>query len=252
MGRRVGVFFVASCGEKQNIPDPNTVRLDRRSPLMHPDLMAKDAPELTPDLLLHGYSIGIFPMAEHKDDPEVFWVDPKRRGILPLNGFHVSRSLARAMRNTPWRYALNANFDAVLAGCADRSDTWISREIAMAYSDLHKRGFAHSFELYDGHDLVGGVYGVALGAAFFGESMFSYRTNASKIALAGCVEHLARAGFKLFDTQFITPHLASLGGIEVSRATYHNALRAALDTPANIHKARIALPKDVVAQLRAL
>ena len=177
---------------------------------MHLWPMPKDAPSLTPDLLLQGYAMGIFPMAEHRDDPEVFWVDPKRRGILPLDGFHLSRSLGRQMRQTPWTFAINRDFAGVVDGCADREDTWISADIADAYLRLHEQGFAFSFEVYDGSDLVGGVYGVALGAAFFGESMFSRATNSSKMALAGCVDHLRRASFSLFDTQFITPHLTSL------------------------------------------
>ena len=150
--------------------------------------------ELTPELLLHGYSIGIFPMAEHRDDPEVFWVDPRRRGILPLDGCHVSRSLAKAMRRSDLQVRVNHDFDGVVAACADRSDTWINAEIARLYSALHKSGHAHSMELWDGPDLVGGVYGVTLGAAFFGESMFSRRTNASKMALAALVDRLNRAG----------------------------------------------------------
>lgn len=190
-------------------------------------------------------------MSEHRDDPDVFWVDPKRRGILPLHAFHVSRSLARTMRQTTLHYALDTDFEGVVKGCADRDDTWISQSITAAYLDLHQRGFAHSFELYDGPYLVGGVYGVSLGAAFFGESMFSRVTNASKIALAGCVDHLARSGFELFDTQFLTPHLASLGAIEISRAKYRAMLFSALEEPANIHSAQLASPPDVAQRLRA-
>ncbi len=214
--------------------------------------MPKDAQPLTPDLLLHAYSIGVFPMSEHRDDLEVFWVDPKRRGILPLNAFHMSRSLARAMRQTEYRLALNQNFAAVVSGCADREDTWISDGIAAAYLDLHERGFAHSFELYDDEQLVGGVYGVALGAAFFGESMFSRVTNASKMALAASIDHLSRAGFTLFDTQFITTHLSSLGAIEISRAKYRALLFDALERPANLTLTRVANPTDVAIRLRGL
>ncbi|MGC1497017.1 MAG: leucyl/phenylalanyl-tRNA--protein transferase [Sulfitobacter sp.] len=180
--------------------------------------------ELTPELLLHGYSIGIFPMAEHRDDPDIFWVDPRRRGVMPLDGFHLSRSLAKAMRKTSFTLSINRDFAGVVMGCADRVDTWINAEISQLYSALHHSGHAHSLEVWDGEVLAGGVYGVSLGSAFFGESMFSRRTNASKMALAALVDRLGRAGFTLFDTQFLTEHLASLGAIEISRAAYHSKL----------------------------
>ena len=183
--------------------------------------------ELTPEILLHGYAMGIFPMAEHRDDPEIFWVDPRRRGVMPLNGFHISRSLARAMRRTPFTTTINRDFAGVVAGCADRADTWINGEITTLYSALHRAGHAHSVEVWEVDALVGGVYGVTLGRAFFGESMFSRRTNASKMALAALVDRLNRAGFTLFDTQFLTDHLASLGAIEISRAAYHAQLEDA-------------------------
>ncbi|UOA32109.1 Leucyl/phenylalanyl-tRNA--protein transferase [Sulfitobacter sp. DSM 110093] len=183
--------------------------------------------ELTPEILLHGYSIGIFPMAEHRDDPEIFWVDPRRRGIMPLIGFHISRSLTRAMRRTSFHHTINRDFGGVVAACADREDTWINEEIAALYGALHRAGLAHSLEVWDGEALVGGVYGVTLGRAFFGESMFSRRDNASKMALAALVDRLRRAGFILFDTQFLTDHLASLGAEEISRADYHAQLDVA-------------------------
>ncbi|MEM8654973.1 MAG: leucyl/phenylalanyl-tRNA--protein transferase [Pseudomonadota bacterium] len=188
---------------------------------------------LTPDLLLQGYAAGIFPMAESRDDPEVFWVDPRMRGVLPLGGFHMSRSLARAMRRTTWTLKLDTDFAGVVDGCADRIDTWINPEIRRLYLALHARGQARSIEVWDGGQLVGGVYGVVLKGAFFGESMFSRRTDASKMALAATVDHLRRAGFALFDTQFLTTHLASLGAREISRATYHARLERAL----TVHKA---------------
>ena len=184
-------------------------------------------PELTPELLLHGYAIGIFPMAEHREDPEIFWVDPERRGVMPLDGFHVSRSLAKAMRRTNFDVVINQDFDAVVAACADRADTWINAEIAKLYSALHHQGHAHSLEIRDAETLVGGVYGVTLGSAFFGESMFSKRSNASKMALAALVDRLNRAGFTLFDTQFLTSHLASLGAQEITRRAYHAKLEHA-------------------------
>ncbi|WP_415920111.1 leucyl/phenylalanyl-tRNA--protein transferase [Tateyamaria sp. SN6-1] len=205
-------------------------------------------PILTPSLLLRGYANGIFPMAESRDDPEVFWVDPKRRGVLPLDGFHMSRSLARAMRRCPWKVRLDHDFEAVVDGCADRVDTWINPEIRRLYMALHMRAQAHSFELWDGPDLVGGVYGVVLGGAFFGESMFSRRTNASKIALAVAVDHLRRCGFVLFDTQFLTEHLASLGAIEISRSEYRHQLAHALDVPARLKRTLSPL-QDVVQRM---
>lgn len=180
--------------------------------------------ELTPELLLHGYSNGIFPMAENRNDPEIFWVDPRRRGIMPLDGFHASRSLRKAMRRSAFSIEINRDFDAVVAACANRVETWINDEIATLYSALHHLGHAHSLELWEGDTLVGGVYGVTLGTAFFGESMFSRRTNASKMALAAVVDRLNRTGFTLFDTQFLTDHLASLGAVEITRTTYHGML----------------------------
>ncbi len=184
--------------------------------------------DISPELLLEAYRQGVFPMAESRDDPEVFWVDPKRRGIIPLDGFHVSRSLARTLGRGRFRVTFDADFEGVVAGCAEREETWISGPIADLYSDLHRRGFAHSVEVWDGEVLAGGVYGVALGAAFFGESMFSRRTDASKVALFHLIERLKSGGFRLFDTQFLTPHLASLGGIEVSRSAYRRMLGEAL------------------------
>ena len=201
---------------------------------------------LTPQLLLHGYSIGIFPMAEHRDDAEIFWVDPKRRGVLPLEGFHISRSLARRMRRGGYRITVDADFAGVVAGCADRAETWISDALRRHYLTLHAMGHAHSLEVWEGPVLIGGVYGVALGAAFFGESMFSRRTDASKIALAHLVDRLNRAGFTLFDTQFLTDHLASLGGIEIPRAEYHRRLDAALSRQADFLAPGPAAAQEVI------
>ena len=198
---------------------------------------------------MQGYANGIFPMAEHRDDPEIFWVDPQRRGVLPLEAFHLSRSLRRAMRQTTFDVRTDTAFDAVVEGCADRIDTWINTEIRNLYSALHKRNQAHSLEIWDGDALVGGIYGVTLGAAFFGESMFSRRTNASKIALACLVDRLLEGGFLLFDTQFLTDHLASLGAIEVSRATYHKALDEALAQPASFVAPPLRSPQDVVQRM---
>ncbi|MFD3190185.1 leucyl/phenylalanyl-tRNA--protein transferase [Sedimentitalea sp. HM32M-2] len=184
--------------------------------------------QLTPDMLLRGYAIGIFPMAEHRDDAEIFWVDPQRRGVLPLDRFHISRSLRRRLRKCGFTITIDRDFIGVLDGCADRAETWISTEIRSHYIALHAAGHAHSLEVWEGDELVGGVYGVAIGAAFFGESMFSRRRDASKIALAYLVDRLVQAGFQLFDTQFLTEHLASLGATEITRAEYHRRLDRAI------------------------
>lgn len=203
--------------------------------------------ELTPQLLLQGYASGVFPMAEGRDDPDVFWVDPKRRGILPLNGFHISRSLRRRILRADYQIALNRDFQGVVAACADRDETWINETIFDLYRQLRRAGLAHSLEVWQDDRLVGGVYGVTLGAAFFGESMFSRVTDASKIALAYLVDHLRRTGFQLFDTQFITPHLATLGAVEISRAAYHARLTKALESQADfLAPVAPATPQDVV------
>ena len=189
--------------------------------------------EITPQLLLQAYAAGIFPMSEGRDDPNLFWVQPKRRGIIPLDGFHISRSLARRIRQNPFEIRINSDFAGVVAACADRDETWINAEITALYSALHEEGFAHSLELWQGRDLVGGVYGVALGAAFFGESMFSRARDASKIALAYLVARLNAGGFTLFDVQFTTPHLIRLGAIEILRIDYRKRLDAALEKQAD-------------------
>ena len=188
--------------------------------------------DITPDTLLRAYAQGIFPMAEGRDDPAIHWVDPRRRGILPLDGFHLSRSLARRMRRGGFTLTTDQAFASVVTACADRPETWISHRIQALYQALHARGHAHSIEVWQNGHLVGGVYGVVLGAAFFGESMFSRATDASKIALAHAVQVLRAGGFQLFDTQFLTPHLASLGGLEIPRARYQHLLAQALARPA--------------------
>jgi leucyl/phenylalanyl-tRNA--protein transferase len=193
----------------------------------------KDTYEITPELLLHAYAAGVFPMARDRDEDEVFWVDPPERGIMPLDGFHTSRSLAREMRKGWHRSSVNTAFSSVVRLCAARPETWINATIFDLYADLHRLGFAHSVEIWDGPDLVGGVYGVALGGAFFGESMFSRRTNASKIALACLVARLNAGGFELFDVQFLTDHLASLGALEIPRADYRARLERAIQLEAD-------------------
>ncbi|MDF9302946.1 leucyl/phenylalanyl-tRNA--protein transferase [Tritonibacter mobilis] len=198
---------------------------------------------LSADLLLHAYANGVFPMAESRDDPEVFWVDPKRRGILPLDGFRISRSLAKRLRRDDYSISVNRDFAGVVQGCADREETWINGEISDRYQELHHDGFAHSLEVWMDDALVGGVYGVSLGGAFFGESMFSRRRDASKIALAYLVDRLNAGGYILCDTQFITPHLASLGGREISRAAYRRRLAEALDQPGDFISPALPSPQ---------
>ncbi|CUK05545.1 Leucyl/phenylalanyl-tRNA--protein transferase [Ruegeria denitrificans] len=204
---------------------------------------------LSPELLLHGYSIGIFPMAEHRDAAELFWVDPKFRGIFPLDGFHVSRSLARRIRNCGFTVTIDQDFNGVVDGCADRADTWINSELRELYLQIHQTGFAHSLEIWDKDQLVGGVYGVTLGAAFFGESMFSRRTDASKIALAYLVDRLRQTEFRLFDTQFLTAHLASLGAIEIPRAQYRQELDEALNASADFTAPLDQSPEGVIQRI---
>lgn len=202
---------------------------------------------ISPELLLKAYATGIFPMSEGRTAPEVFWVDPKLRGVFPLDGFHISRSLARQIRRAEFRITFDKNFGGVVASCAEREETWISDRIATLYQKLFVMNYAHSVEVWDGEDLIGGVYGVAIGAAFFGESMFSARSNASKIALAFLIDRLRLAGFRLFDTQFLTPHLASLGAVEISRKDYQARLANALDARASFHRpGPVPPPQDVL------
>ncbi|TCP38717.1 leucyl/phenylalanyl-tRNA--protein transferase [Rhodovulum marinum] len=191
------------------------------------------ADRLTPQMLLGAYASGVFPMAESRDDPEIFWVQPRRRGIFPLNGFHISKSLARTIRRDPFQIRVDTDFAGVVAGCAARDETWINATIFALYQDLHAMGHAHSLEVWEGGALVGGVYGVTLGGAFFGESMFSRRTDASKVALAYLVDRLRAGGFRLFDTQFITPHLRRLGAIEIGKQDYMARLGKALELKAD-------------------
>jgi leucyl/phenylalanyl-tRNA--protein transferase len=187
---------------------------------------------LTSEILLAAYAVGVFPMAESADDPELFWVDPEDRGIIPLEAFHIPRRLRRLIRQRPFRVTCDTAFPAVIRACAEASEkrpnTWINDEIIRLYEGLFAQGAAHSVECWREGALAGGLYGVALGAAFFGESMFSRATDASKIALVHLVARLRAGGYRLLDTQFLTPHLARFGGIEISRAHYHRRLAAAL------------------------
>lgn len=196
----------------------------------------RKSPGITPEILLRAYSIGLFPMAESADDPEIFWVEPDVRGVLPLDDrFHISKSLRKTIRQRPFDIRFNSDFDAVITACAnetsDRPSTWINETIRTLYSALHRMGHAHSVEAWDDGELVGGLYGVSLGSAFFGESMFSRRTDASKICLVHLVEHLQRQHFTLLDTQFTTEHLKTFGALDVPKADYALMLAAAMESP---------------------
>ncbi|WP_174801846.1 leucyl/phenylalanyl-tRNA--protein transferase [Martelella limonii] len=190
---------------------------------------------ITPELLLNAYSIGLFPMSESAEDTELFWVEPEIRGIIPLDGLHVSHSLRKILRRSPYDIRFNHDFDGVMEACAapapDRPQTWINAEIRSLYNALHRMGHAHSVEAYENGELVGGLYGVSLRAAFFGESMFSRRPNASKICLVHLVERLKENRFQLLDTQFTTDHLKTMGAIDIEKDRYMTLLNAALVWP---------------------
>jgi leucyl/phenylalanyl-tRNA---protein transferase len=188
--------------------------------------------DITPEVLLRAYACGIFPMAENADDPTIFWVEPEHRGIIPLRGLHISSRLARTVRSDRFRITVNTAFRRVLDGCAapqaGREDTWINRRIRDLYTALHDMGHCHSVEVWENDALAGGLYGVSLGRAFFGESMFHRARDASKVALVHLVARLVAGGFVLLDTQFVTEHLRSLGAVEVPRARYRALLDGAL------------------------
>jgi leucyl/phenylalanyl-tRNA--protein transferase len=190
------------------------------------------SPQLTPEIILRAYAEGVFPMAERRDDPELFWVSPERRGVLPLDRFHVPRRLARTVRSDRFTVTSDLAFIDVMKQCAapapDRDESWINAEILRLYTALHASGYAHSLECWREGKLVGGLYGVALGAAFFGESMFSRETDASKVALVHLAARLIEGGFRLLDTQFITSHLARFGTIEIPRRDYLALLKQAI------------------------
>lgn len=192
-------------------------------------------PRITPDLLLRAYASGLFPMADSADDPDLFWVEPELRGVLPLDAFHVPKRLARTVRQAPFDIRINTEFDRVVAACAEsvktRPSTWINSTITELYGSLHRLGHAHSVEAWRDGELVGGLYGVSLRRAFFGESMFSRATDASKVCLVHLVERLRARGFVLLDTQFTTEHLKRFGAIDVPRAAYARMLEAALEGP---------------------
>jgi leucyl/phenylalanyl-tRNA--protein transferase len=187
---------------------------------------------IDPDLLLRAYAIGVFPMSDSRDADEVFWVEPRRRAILPLDNFRLSRSLRKTIRSGEYRVTCDAAFSEVVRRCAEREETWINADIEESYQRLHQRGHAHSIECWQGEELVGGLYGVNLGAAFFGESMFSARRDASKVALAWLVARLRVGGYVLLDCQFMTDHLRSLGAVEVTQKDYLALLESALSAGA--------------------
>ena len=193
--------------------------------------------KLTPELLLQGYAMGIFPMAEARDDPELHWIDPKLRGVLPLESFHIPRSLRKTLRRGTYDIKADTAFTQVIELCAgstdNRQETWINETIIDLFTQLHQWGYAHSVESWQDGVLVGGLYGIALGRAFFGESMFSRATDASKVALVDLVARLKSGGFTLLDTQFVTEHLSQFGVIEIPKREYLKRLQVAIRQPAH-------------------
>jgi leucyl/phenylalanyl-tRNA--protein transferase len=196
---------------------------------------------LTPQMLLRAYALGVFPMAEGRDDPEIYWIDPEVRGILPLENFHLPRRLKRTIRQKPFEIRCDSDFEGVINGCAapgpGRHDTWINNQIFLLNRQLFQMGFAHTVECWLDGALVGGLYGISVGGAFFGESMFSVERDASKVALVHLVIRLKLGGFLLLDTQFVTPHLQRFGALEISRAEYRQRLARAIAVPARFQGA---------------
>ena len=194
---------------------------------------------LTADQILRAYALGVFPMARQHDDPKLYWVDPEKRGILPLPEFHLPRSLRKVLKRGAFDLRVDTAFEQVLRLCAEstarRPETWINSEIVRLFTDLHHAGLAHSVESWQDGKLMGGLYGLSLGSAFFGESMFSRATDASKVALAYLVALMKKGGYTLLDTQFVTDHLAQFGAIEIPRRDYLRMLAQALDRPASFH-----------------
>jgi leucyl/phenylalanyl-tRNA---protein transferase len=198
--------------------------------------MSRRSVEVTTDLVLRAYRHGLFPMAEGRAGEKLFWLDPIKRGVLPLDEFHLSRRLLRTVLSGPYTVTADRNFAGAIAGCAtpvpDRADTWINPQIERLFTELFRMGHAHSIETWEGGTLVGGLYGVALGGAFFGESMFSFARDASKVALVHLVARMRIGGFTLLDTQFVTEHLSQFGAAEIPRDLYKQQLAAALEQPA--------------------
>lgn len=192
-------------------------------------------PPLTAAQLLGGYALGVFPMAQAAASPRLNWFDPPYRGILPVGSVHASRSLRRSLRGGGWTATTRPDFDSIVAHCADRPETWINATLARTYAELHALGHAHALAVEHDGKLAGGIFGVTLGGAFFGESMFSKRTDGSKMALVWLSRHIADCGFVLFDTQYLTRHLASMGGQEITRTSYRRRLSQALTHEADFH-----------------
>jgi leucyl/phenylalanyl-tRNA--protein transferase len=209
--------------------------------------------EITPQVLLKAYACGIFPMAEDADDPALYWIDPERRGIVPLDAIRISRSLRRVVRSSQFEVRIDTAFDRVVDGCAEpspgRDSTWINERIRKLYSDLFHLGNCHSVECWRDGELVGGLYGVSLGRAFFGESMFSRTTNASKVAFIYLTARLITGGFVLLDTQFITDHLRSLGAIEIDREAYHGLLEIAVRDQGEFFELATDLSPEAILQV---
>ena len=202
---------------------------------------------LSPEVLLFAYQQGLFPMAEGRNAKQIQWIQPEKRGIFQLGNFHISKSLRRIILKKDYSITINSCFPKVMEKCADRSETWINDDIYNCYCKLHEDGFAHSVEVWRNSHLIGGVYGVTIGAAFFGESMFSEAANGSKIALAYLHDRLLKAGFLLFDTQFLTEHLASLGAIEISQAQYLIKLDKALNKSAKFLDSSYSADVETIA-----
>lgn len=209
--------------------------------------------EITPQVLLKAYTCGIFPMAESADDPALYWIEPQHRGILPLDAVHVPRRLARTLRTAPYSVRIDTDIEGVIEGCASsrpgRRSTWINERIRSLYRDLFNLGHCHTVEVWDGSRLVGGLYGVALNGAFFGESMFSYARDASKIALVHLAARLAYGGFRLLDTQFVTDHLRQFGTVELNREEFHRMLEKALDVQADFLRLPMEAPPEEILNI---
>lgn len=207
--------------------------------------------QITADIVLQAYAMGLFPMSESSDDPSLFWVEPQRRGLLPLDGFHLSKSLRQVIRSGIFDVSVDQDFEAVIEACAStRKSTWINARIRTLFGELYQRGMVHTVECRQNGVLVGGLYGLSIGSVFFGESMFHTVTDASKTALSYLVARLIYGGYTLLDTQFVTPHLVSLGAIEMDRHPYREILRQALDKPADFHalgRERAVSPDEIIA-----
>lgn len=209
--------------------------------------------EITPQVLLKAYSCGIFPMAESADDPALYWIEPQHRGVMPLDAVNVPNRLARTIRNTPFKVKIDSDFETTIEGCAaarpGRQSTWINDRIRSLYGELFELGHCHTVEVWDGEAMVGGLYGVALKGAFFGESMFSEARDASKIALIHLCARLIYGGFTLLDTQFVTQHLRQFGAIEIGRRAFHKRLEQALAVSGDFHALAVDTPPEQIVDI---